>query len=126
MNRRSFAQFLGGPVLLSSLARNSGGAPSPITQTPGKIMAITAHPGDGLFTMGAALANQVERGGSAVLLSLSLGEKGAPSNIPVQEYGEPSENSHAKGHEVDWRRGCVHPLSRCGNTIQRRKLNASV
>lgn len=88
MNRRSFAQFVGGPVLLSSLARSSGGAPSPAAAKPGKIMAITAHPGDGLFTMGAALANQVERGGSAVLLSLSLGEKGAPHNIPVQKYGE--------------------------------------
>ncbi len=88
MNRRSFAQFLGSPILFSSLARSSAGAPSPDTHTPGKLMAITAHPGDGLFTMGAALANHVERGGSAVLLSLSLGEKGAPRNIPVQEYGE--------------------------------------
>jgi LmbE family N-acetylglucosaminyl deacetylase len=88
MNRRSFAQFLGGPALLSSLAKSSGAAPAPGTPAPGKIMAITAHPGDGLFTMGAALANQVERGGSAVLVSLSLGEKGAPNNIPVHEYGE--------------------------------------
>ncbi|HEY2017353.1 MAG TPA: PIG-L family deacetylase [Bryobacteraceae bacterium] len=55
---------------------------------PGKLMAITAHPGDGLFTMGAALARQVERGGSGVMLSLSLGEKGAPKNIPVKQYGE--------------------------------------
>lgn len=88
MNRRCFAQFLGGPVLLSSFAGSSAGAPSPAVPAPGKVMAITAHPGDGLFTMGAALANQVERGGSAVLLSLSLGEKGAPNNIPVHQYGE--------------------------------------
>lgn len=87
MNRRSFAQFLGGPALLSSLAKSSVAAP-PGPPAPGKIMAITAHPGDGLFTMGAALANQVARGGSAVLLSLSFGEKGAPKNIPVAEYAE--------------------------------------
>jgi LmbE family N-acetylglucosaminyl deacetylase len=51
-------------------------------------MAIAAHPGDGLFTMGPVLAQQVDRGGAAVLLSLSLGERGAPKNIPVQQYGE--------------------------------------
>ena len=55
---------------------------------PGKLMAIAAHPGDGLFTMGATLARQIESGGSGVLLSLSLGEKGAPKNIPVKQYGE--------------------------------------
>jgi N-acetylglucosamine malate deacetylase 1 len=55
---------------------------------PGKILAIAAHPGDGMFTMGATLAQQIERGGSGVLLSLSLGEKGAPKNIPVQQYGD--------------------------------------
>lgn len=54
----------------------------------GKIMAIAAHPGDGLFTMGAALAQQIHRGGSGVFLSLSLGEKGAPKNIPLKQYGE--------------------------------------
>lgn len=86
LNRRSFAQFLGSPILLSSFAKGSDGAPS--SAVPGKVMAIAAHPGDGLFTMGAALANQVERGGRAVLVSLSLGERGAPSNIPVHEYGE--------------------------------------
>ena len=53
-----------------------------------RIMAIAAHPGDGMFTMGAALAQQIHQGGSAVLLSLSLGEKGAPKNVPVKEYGE--------------------------------------
>ncbi len=55
---------------------------------PGKILAVAAHPGDGLFTMGATLAQQVQTGGSAVLLSLSLGEKGAPKTIPVKQYGE--------------------------------------
>jgi LmbE family N-acetylglucosaminyl deacetylase len=54
----------------------------------GRVMAVAAHPGDGMFTMGAAMAIQVERGGSAVLLSLGLGERGAPKNIPVKQYGE--------------------------------------
>jgi LmbE family N-acetylglucosaminyl deacetylase len=51
-------------------------------------MAIAAHPGDGLFTMGAVLAQQIERGGAGVLLSLSLGERGAPKAIPIPQYGE--------------------------------------
>jgi LmbE family N-acetylglucosaminyl deacetylase len=49
-------------------------------------MAIAAHPGDGMFTMGAVLAKQIERGGAGVLLSLSLGGRGTPKNIPVQQY----------------------------------------
>jgi len=49
-------------------------------------MAIAAHPGDGMFTMGAVLAKQADRGGTGVLLSLTLGEKGAPNNIPVEHY----------------------------------------
>lgn len=55
---------------------------------PGKIMAIAAHPGDGVFTMGAVLAQQIEHGGTGVLLNLSMGEKGAPKHIPVRQYGE--------------------------------------
>jgi N-acetylglucosamine malate deacetylase 1 len=55
---------------------------------PGKIMAIAAHPGDGMFTMGATLAQQIQQGGKGVMLSLSLGEKGAPKSIPVKQYGE--------------------------------------
>jgi LmbE family N-acetylglucosaminyl deacetylase len=57
-------------------------------EMPGKIMAIAAHPGDGLFTMGAAVARQIHGGGAGVFLSLSLGEKGAPKGIPVKQYGE--------------------------------------
>jgi len=53
---------------------------------PGTVMAIAAHPGDGLFTMGATVAQQVAHGGSGVFLSLSVGEKGAPRDIPVDEY----------------------------------------
>jgi N-acetylglucosamine malate deacetylase 1 len=87
MDRRSFAQTVGSAALLSAFSKPtsmkaSAGAP------PGKIMAIAAHPGDGLFTMGLVLAQQVHQGGAGVLLSLSLGERGAPNNIPVQQYGE--------------------------------------
>jgi N-acetylglucosamine malate deacetylase 1 len=56
--------------------------------TTSKIMAIAAHPGDALFTMGAAVAQHIHGGGSGVFVSLSVGEKGAPRNIPVGEYGE--------------------------------------
>src|SRR5436305_1921070 len=87
MNRRCFAQSLGGVVALSALATSSARGESSTTK-PGRIMAIAAHPGDGVFTMGAALAWQIERGGSGALLSLSLGERGAPKDIAVQSYGE--------------------------------------
>ena len=87
MNRRCFAQSVGGAVALSALLRSSVWGESS-SETPGKIMAIAAHPGDGLFTMGAVLAQQISRGGTGILLSLSLGEKGAPKDIAVQRYGE--------------------------------------
>jgi LmbE family N-acetylglucosaminyl deacetylase len=38
--------------------------------------------------MGAAVARSIERGGSGVFLSLSLGERGAPKSIPVARYAE--------------------------------------
>lgn len=85
MNRRSFAQSVGSAVLLSAIpgsSKQDSAAPK-----SGKVMAIAAHPGDGMFTMGAVLAKQIERGGAGVLLSLSLGERGAPKDIPVQQYG---------------------------------------
>lgn len=87
MNRRSFAQSVSGAVALSALVRSSvwGEASS---EKPANVMAIAAHPGDGLFTMGAVLAQQISRGGTGILLSLSLGEKGAPKDIAVQRYGE--------------------------------------
>jgi len=50
-------------------------------------MAIAAHPGDGMFTMGAALAQQIHEGGKGVFLSLSLGERGS-NTIPIAQYGE--------------------------------------
>lgn len=88
MNRRSFAQSVGGAIALSALPGSSVVQRSPSGANSDRIMAIAAHPGDGLFTMGAVLAQEVERGGSGVLLSLSLGERGAPKDIPVQHYGE--------------------------------------
>lgn len=74
-------------MALSALLRSSVLAESP-SETAKKIMVVAAHPGDGLFTMGAALAQQINCGGKGVLLSLSLGEKGAPKDIPVQRYGQ--------------------------------------
>ena len=70
MDRRSFAQSVGGIVALSVLARSSARGESSSDGAPGRILAIAAHPGDGLFTMGAALAQQIERGGGGALLSL--------------------------------------------------------
>ncbi len=88
MNRRSFARSLGGAAVLGALGNPSGWAQDSEGPPPGKLMAVVAHPGDGLFTMGAVLAQQIERGGTGVLVSLSLGEKGAPKDIPVPRYGE--------------------------------------
>ncbi len=87
MNRRSFAQSVGGVAILAAIPDLPGLTGDSAAVRPGRIMAIAAHPGDGMFTMGAVLAAQIERGGSGVLLSLSLGEKGAPVHIPVQQYG---------------------------------------
>lgn len=88
MNRRSFAQSVGGAAILSAIPGSSALTQNAATSKPGKVMAIAAHPGDGMFTMGAVLAKQIERGGAGVLLSLSLGERGAPKEISVQRYGE--------------------------------------
>lgn len=51
------------------------------------LMAIAAHPGDAVFTMGSAVAQHVASGGNGVFVSLTLGEKGAPRDIPVDRYG---------------------------------------
>jgi len=60
-------------------AKSSASAPS-------NIMAIAAHPGDAFFTMGAAVALQVNLGARGVFVSLSLGEKGSTKIAPAQ-YG---------------------------------------
>ena len=52
------------------------------------LMAIAAHPGDALFTMGGTVAQHIQNGGKGVFVSLTLGEKGAPADIPVERYGE--------------------------------------
>ncbi|SRR5581483_5932740 len=88
MDRRSFAQSVGGAMAISALARPSAWGQASSDAKPGKIMAIAAHPGDGMFTMGAPLAQQIARGGAGILLSLSIGERGAPKDIDVQRYGE--------------------------------------
>jgi len=88
MDRRSFAQGIGSAAMLSVFPKRSLSAEASEAAHPGKIMAIAAHPGDGLFTMGALLAQQAERRGTAVLVNLSLGERGAPKNTPVNQYGE--------------------------------------
>lgn len=88
MNRRSFTQAVTSAAVLSALGEAPGFAQSSESAMPARILAIAAHPGDGLFTMGAVLAQQIARGGSGVLLSLSLGERGAPKDIPVRQYGE--------------------------------------
>jgi N-acetylglucosamine malate deacetylase 1 len=60
-----------------------------------QIMAIAAHPGDAMFTMGATVAQHIHNGGSGVLLSLSLGEKGHPKTPPAQ-YGEMQRTAMVK------------------------------
>jgi N-acetylglucosamine malate deacetylase 1 len=88
MDRRSLLQNVGGAAVLSVFPKVAFWNGASDSAQPGKVMAIAAHPGDGMFTMGAALAQQIARGGTGVLLSLSLGERGAPKTIPVPEYGE--------------------------------------
>lgn len=51
------------------------------------ILAVAAHPGDALFTMGSAVAQHIASGGRGVFLSLSLGERGHPT-MPPKDYGE--------------------------------------
>ena len=53
---------------------------------PGMLMAVAAHPGDALFTMGLAVARQVSTGGHGVFLNLTHGERGNPAIAP-EKYG---------------------------------------
>ena len=59
-------------------------------------MAIAAHPGDAMFTMGGTVAQHIHNGGSGVFLSLSLGEKGHPTTPPAR-YGEMQRGAMVKG-----------------------------
>jgi N-acetylglucosamine malate deacetylase 1 len=58
-------------------------------------MAIAAHPGDALFTMGAAVAQHIYVGGSGVFVNLTLGEKGHPT-LPAVEYGAMQRDATVK------------------------------
>jgi LmbE family N-acetylglucosaminyl deacetylase len=62
------------------------------------VMAIAAHPGDGMFTMGAPVAQHIFNGGKGVFVSLSLGERGS-NKIPMPEYGEMQRTAMQKGAE---------------------------
>lgn len=88
MDRRSFLQSMGSAVAVSAISSAPSWGDTGATTAVGKVLAIAAHPGDGLFTMGATVAEQIARGGMGAFLSLSLGERGAPKTIPVQQYGE--------------------------------------
>jgi N-acetylglucosamine malate deacetylase 1 len=52
------------------------------------IMAISAHPGDALFTKGAAVAQHIRDGGKGVFVSLTRGERGNPKGVSSERYGE--------------------------------------
>ena len=50
------------------------------------VLAIGAHIGDAELTAGALLASCAVRGGKAVTLALTAGEKGAPPGADIAEY----------------------------------------
>lgn len=85
--------------MLSALSTSSW-AQSPASTVPGKIMAIAAHPGDGLFTMGAVVAQQIASGGAGLFLNLSLGERGAPKDVPVTQYGDLQRSATQKAAQL--------------------------
>jgi|YelNatPaOPRAMG01_1025707.scaffolds.fasta_scaffold67283_2 LmbE family N-acetylglucosaminyl deacetylase len=66
---------------------------------PGVLMAIAAHPGDSVFTMGAAVAQQIGSGGGGIFLSLTHGERGNPA-IPQSEYGAMQVAATEKAAEI--------------------------
>jgi LmbE family N-acetylglucosaminyl deacetylase len=84
-NRRTFIKnslaISAGMVALNSPAVMA------TTSEAKSILAIAAHPGDGMFSMGATVAQQIAKGGIGTFLSLSLGERGH-SSIPPEEYGQ--------------------------------------
>ena len=65
----------------------------------GRILAIAAHPGDGMFTMGATVAQHIANGGEGTFLCLSLGEKGHNTIDPV-EYGQMQREAMEKSAAV--------------------------
>lgn len=65
-----------------------------------KVMAIAAHPGDALFTMGAPVAKSVLDGGAGVFVSLTLGEKGNPESIASNKYGDMQRDASEKAAQM--------------------------
>jgi N-acetylglucosamine malate deacetylase 1 len=87
--RRRFLEFLGLGAGAMPAAQMPGRPASASSETPparSNIMAVAAHPGDAFFAMGAPVALEASRGGQAIFISLSLGEKGSAS-IPPARYG---------------------------------------
>ncbi len=66
---------------------------------PSTILAVAAHPGDALFTMGAVAAQHVANGGRGIFLSLSLGERGHPTLAP-QAYGAMQREATEKAAKI--------------------------
>jgi LmbE family N-acetylglucosaminyl deacetylase len=64
------------------------------------LVAIAAHPGDAVFTMGAAVPKHIENGGKGVFLALTASEKGAPANIPLEKYGELQRETSEKAAKM--------------------------
>jgi LmbE family N-acetylglucosaminyl deacetylase len=62
-------------------------------------MAVAAHPGDALFSMGAPVALHIQRGGTGVFVNLSLGEKGHRT-IPPARYGEMQREAMLKAAAI--------------------------
>ena len=95
-SRRDVLKELGmGAAMLSSAAGSAlpedAQAETPSVEAngisdPAALMAIAAHPGDAVFTMGAAVARQVSAGGRGIFFSLTHGERGNPAIAPP-EYG---------------------------------------
>jgi LmbE family N-acetylglucosaminyl deacetylase len=52
------------------------------------LVAIAAHPGDAVLTMGAAAPKHIQNDGKGVFLALTASEKGAPANIRLEKYGD--------------------------------------
>lgn len=80
-----------------------GQPPSPADtesrSTGQNIMAIAAHPGDGFFAMGAAVALELSLGGEGTFLSLSLGERGSV-RIPATRYGEMQRDASDRAAKI--------------------------
>jgi len=71
----------------------------PEESAPGMLMAVAAHPGDALFTMGAAVARQVSTGGRGIFLNLTHGERGNPA-IAEAEYGAMQVSANDKAAKI--------------------------